>query len=61
MTEDGKVDIQDLRTVLRGVCDKETLNGTKELAADVTEDGKIDIQDLRMILRYVCGKIDNWN
>ena len=61
VTEDGKVDIQDLRTVLRVVCDKETLNGTKELAADVTEDGKIDIQDLRMILRYVCGKIDNWN
>lgn len=61
VTEDGKVDIQDLRTVLRVVCDKETLNETKELAADVTEDGKIDIQDLRMILRYVCGKIDNWN
>ena len=61
VTGDGKVDIQDLRTVLRVVCDKETLNGTKELAADVTEDGKIDIQDLRMILRYVCGKIDNWN
>ena len=61
VTGDGRVDIQDLRTVLRVVCDKETLNETKELAADVTEDGKIDIQDLRMILRYVCGKIDNWN
>ena len=61
VTGDGRIDIQDLRTVLRVVCDKETLNGTKELAADVTEDGKIDIQDLRMILRYVCGKIDNWN
>ena len=61
VTGDGKVDIQDLHTVLRIVCDKETLNGTKELAADVTGDGKVDIQDLRMILRYVCGKIDNWN
>lgn len=58
VTEDGKVDIQDLRTVLRVVCDKETLNETKELAADVTEDGKVDIQDLRMILRYVCGKME---
>lgn len=61
VTGDGKVDIQDLRTVLRVVCDKETLNETNALAADVTGDGKIDIQDLRMILRYVCGKIDTWN
>lgn len=61
VTGDGKVDIQDLRTVLRGVCDKETLNETKLLAVDVTGDGEVDIQDLRMILRYVCGKIDTWN
>ena len=61
VTGDGKVDIQDLRTVLRVVCDKETLNETKLLAADVTGDGEVDIQDLRMILRYVCGKIDTWN
>lgn len=61
VTGDGKVDIQDLRTVLRVVCDKETLNEAKLLAADVTGDGEVDIQDLRMILRYVCGKIDTWN
>lgn len=61
VTGDGKVDIQDLRTVLRVVCDKETLNETKLLAADVTGDGEVDIQDLRMILRYVCGKIETWN
>ena len=58
VTGDNRVDIQDLRAVLRVVCDKETLDETKELAADVTGDGKVDIQDLRMILRYVCGKID---
>ena len=53
---DGEVNIQDLRTILRVVCEKEKLNADQLTCADVNEDGKLDIQDLRKVLRYVCGK-----
>lgn len=53
---DNEVNIQDLRTILRAVCDKEVLTETQKLSADVNEDGQVDIQDLRKILRFVCGK-----
>lgn len=53
---DGEVNIQDLRTILRAVCEKEELNADQLTCADVNEDGKLDIQDLRKVLRYVCGK-----
>ena len=54
---DGKVDISDLRLVLRHVCRKTVLEGTEFEAADVTDDDEVDIQDLRKILRFVCRKI----
>ena len=53
----GKVDISDLRLVLRKVCGKIQFTEAQESAADVEADGKVDIQDLRKILRFVCGKI----
>ena len=53
---DNEVNITDLRTILRAVCEKETLTETQTLSADVNEDGKVDIQDLRKVLRFVCGK-----
>lgn len=53
---DGEVNIQDLRTILRAVCEKEELNADQLTCADVNEDGKLDIQDLRKVLRFVCGK-----
>ena len=53
---DNEVNIQDLRTILRAVCDKEVLTETQKLSADVNEDGQVDIQDLRKVLRFVCGK-----
>ena len=55
----GKVDIADLRLVLRAVCGKVELTDAQTSAADVETDGKVDIQDLREILRFVCGKIEN--
>ena len=55
----GKVDISDLRLVLRHVCGKITLNETQTKAADVETDGRVDIKDLRKILRFVCQKIDS--
>ena len=58
--ESGKVDISDLRLVLRAVCGKVTLTSTQKLAADVEKDNNVDIQDLRKILRYVCHKIDSF-
>ena len=55
----GKVDIADLRLVLRAVCGKVELTDAQTSAADVETDGKVDIQDLRKILRFVCGKIES--
>lgn len=52
----GKVDIADLRLVLRSVCGKVDLTDIQKTAADVESDGTVDIQDLRKILRFVCGK-----
>ena len=56
--DSGKVDIADLRLVLRAVCGKVELTDAQTSAADVETDGKVDIQDLRKILRFVCGKIE---
>lgn len=58
VNEDGAVNIEDLRIVLRGVCEKLDLTERQIQIADVEKDGKMDIQDLRKILRFVCGKID---
>lgn len=55
--ENGKVDISDLRLILRSVCKKVELTEQQKLAADVTEDGRVEIQDLRKVLRYICHKI----
>lgn len=55
----GKVDIQDLRLVLRAVCNKIQMTEVQRNMADVTENGKVDIQDLQKILRFLCGKIQN--
>ena len=55
----GKVDIADLRLVLRAVCGKVELTDVQTSVADVEADGKVDIQDLRKILRFVCGKIES--
>lgn len=57
VNEDGKVEISDLRLILRSVCKKVELTEQQKLAADVTEDGKVEIGDLRKVLRYICHKI----
>lgn len=59
VNEDGSVDIQDLRLVLRYVCGKEELTEWQIMVVDVAGDENIDIQDLRKVLRFVCGKIDS--
>ena len=53
VNEDGKVEISDLRLILRSVCKKVELTEQQKLAADVTEDGKVEIGDLRKVLRYI--------
>ena len=57
-TGDGKVQIADLRMVLRAVCSKTELSSQQQLAADVETDGIVNIADLRKILRFVCGKLE---
>ena len=47
VNEDRKVEISDLRLILRSVCKKVELTEQQKLAADVTEDGKVEIGDLR--------------
>lgn len=61
----GKVDISDLRLMLRSVCGKVALTGDQITAGDIAgqtnadePDGKITIADLRKLLRYICGKIE---
>ena len=56
--QNSKVDIADLRMVLRKVCGKFQFTEAQESVADVEADGKVDIADLRKILRFVCGKIE---
>ena len=56
--ESGRVDIADLRMVLRAVCGKTELTSQQQLAADVETDGTVNIADLRKILRFVCGKLE---
>ena len=57
VNEDGKVEISDLRLILRSVCKKVEWTEQQKRAADVTEDGKVEIGDLRKVLRYICHKI----
>lgn len=59
VTGDGKVQIDDLRLVLRAVCQKVTLTSAQKQAADVEQNGEVDIADLRLILRFVCGKVES--
>lgn len=54
---DSRVNISDLRMILRYVCGKVNLNTQQLENADVVTDGKVDIQDLRKVLRFICGKI----
>ena len=58
VTGDSQVTVQDLRMILRAVCQKVTLTEDQIKAGDVTDDGKVGIEDLRKVLRYICGKID---
>lgn len=58
LDESGKVDIADLRAVLRAVCGKVNLTEQQNLVADVDLNSVVNIVDLRLILRYVCGKIN---
>ena len=53
---DGEVDIQDLRSILRYVCEKEEFDEDQKSAADVDANGEVDIKDLRKVIRYVSGK-----
>ena len=53
---DGEVDIQDLRSILRYVCEKEEFDEDQKSVADVDANGEVDIKDLRKVIRYVSGK-----
>lgn len=53
---DGEVDIQDLRSILRYICEKEEFNEDQKSVADVDANGEVDIKDLRKVIRYVSGK-----
>lgn len=55
---DMKVDISDLRMILRTVCGKAKLTVEQVYTADVDENDIIDIADLRYVLRFVCGKTE---
>ncbi|MDO5141367.1 MAG: leucine-rich repeat protein, partial [Eubacteriales bacterium] len=62
--QSGKVDISDLRMMLRYVCGKVQLTDAQIQAGDVVgktdaeaSDGKVTIADLRKLLRFICGKL----
>lgn len=56
VNNDGIVDIQDLKKLLRYVCGKENLTEDQLLVGNVNNDESVDIQDLRKLLQYICGK-----
>ena len=58
VTEDGTVNVEDLRMLLRAICGKVSLTEQQKSAADVESDNDVNIADLRKILRYACGKIE---
>ena len=57
VNKDGKIDLLDLRLLLRTICNKVTLDDQQKILADVNNDNKVDLLDLRQMLRYICGKI----
>ena len=57
VTDDGKVSINDVLTIVRHINGFITLEDTKFLAGDVTGDGKISINDVLTIVRYINGFI----
>lgn len=57
VTDDGKVSINDVLTIVRHINGFVTLEDTKFLAGDVTGDGKISINDVLTIVRYINGFI----
>ncbi len=57
VTDDGKVSINDVLTIVRHINGFITLDETKFLAGDVTGDGKISINDVLTIVRYINGFI----
>lgn len=56
INRDGKVDLLDLRLLLRKICKKANFNEEQMYIADMTEDGSVDLLDLRKMLRKICGK-----
>lgn len=52
----GKIEIGDVREVMRSICKKTELTDTQKQAADMNGNGSVDIEDLRNILRFICGK-----
>ncbi len=56
-TGDGKVNINDVLTIVRYINGLTSLNSTALSAADVTDDGKVNINDALTIVRYINGYI----
>jgi hypothetical protein len=57
MNGDGKLNITDVVTALRGVAGLVTLTPTQQSLADVNGDGKFNITDVVLMLRKVAGLI----
>lgn len=57
VTDDGKVTINDVLTIVRHINGFITLEDKQLLAADVTGDGKVTINDVLTIVRYINGFI----
>ncbi|HEY3280636.1 MAG TPA: carboxypeptidase regulatory-like domain-containing protein [Armatimonadota bacterium] len=57
---DGKFNITDIVTALRGVAGLTNLTDAQKLVADVNGDGKFNISDVVMMLRKLAGLIDKF-
>ncbi len=51
----GRVDVNDARTVLRYAVGMETLTATAVAICDANDDGTVDVLDARVILRHAVG------
>ena len=61
VNEDGKVNINDVLSLLNYIAKKGTLSENGLLAADVDRNGVANINDVLKILNYITNKIDTLN
>ena len=60
VTDDGKIDLDDVTLTQKYIVGLEKLTETQILAADTTKDGLINIDDVTTIQKYIANIINEF-